>query len=135
MRTRGPGAGSRRAPRVTFAETVGALQVVTALDAGDIGNLGFQKLRHHLKTERGRGREQPLLEVLSESGKVAIDSPGEAAGAGRRHGHMCEAGMWGPPLRLGGLRKPAIWPDPGGRPPLKFHGPETTSAIHPSVKM
>jgi hypothetical protein len=51
---------------------------MAALDPGNVGDLGLHHPRHPLEPDRGRGREQPLLDlVFREGGEMAVDHPGQ----------------------------------------------------------
>ena len=64
---------------------VGPVRVVSALDAGQVGDLGLHHLGHHLQADRGRGREQPLTHMCGEGGEMAVDRASKL--------------LWQPPLR------------------------------------
>src|SRR5680860_978776 len=44
---------------------------------GQVGDLGFHQLGHHLQPDRGRGGQQPLADVLSERGQMPVDGLSE----------------------------------------------------------
>jgi len=56
----------------------GPIGVVAALRADQVGDLGLHHLGHHLQPDRGRGRQQPLADVLGERGEMTVEDAGEA---------------------------------------------------------
>jgi hypothetical protein len=50
---------------------------MASLDARHLGDLGLHHLGHHLKTDRRRGRQQPLTDVLGERDQMPVDRTGK----------------------------------------------------------
>jgi hypothetical protein len=99
-----------------------------ALEASDGGDVGLQHLGHHLRADRGRGRDQSLTGMIREGGEMAVDYPASCSGrpceaveASRRPGLGSWGGRrtWTCANRAGAGLASRL----SGGPPLKFREP------------